>query len=56
LRRHISDKILSLIALILIDDKIRMAENKGYVSRGLLTVVAGITGIVPFIADWNETQ
>ena len=33
-----------------------MANNTGYVSRGLLIVVAGITGIAPFIADWNETH
>lgn len=33
-----------------------MAESKGYLSRGLLTLVATITGIAPFVADWNETH
>lgn len=33
-----------------------MSDTNGYIPRGLLTVVAGITGIVPYLADWNETH
>ena len=26
------------------------------IGKGLLTIVALITGIVPYVADWNETH
>lgn len=33
-----------------------MSDNSNIVSKSLLTVVAGITAIVPYIADFNETH